>query len=476
MVVDTKAVKSRMKRTRAFFDIHVDPPKSPQLELIRMFHRNEHSFVSFLRRESTDAEMKTLMQISVGNLATRGPSRAQLRTDAYFSINGFRRWGTRRTEDLSALNAAFVDLDYHSQPAPLMWQEVAEVIESAISAEIIPAPSVLVNSGQGAWLIWLLVADNDSARAPTAPLSNRQFLRAINEKLAANLSAFFPKLGVDAQSAELSRCLRIPGSLNSKSATPVRFFVHRTPWDAPLTYTLDRLAAEIDVHPPSFRRKQQSLLVTRLPKTSGAKTRGGAANLSRVLKARLDEIARIEQSRGGFREGHRNIAALVIAVTLRGLHRSPDQILDEVSAFARGCRPPLSPANIRGAVAERRYRFTNTNIAARLGVTLEEADSLGLRHIRPDYRPKRPDANTTKGRKDAAAARRQALRTIIEARENDGLRNLPPLRELVTLLSERNVAASVRTVSKDLDAMRIARNRRRGRPSADAHQLLLQSR
>ena len=469
-------MKSGAKDFRPFFDIHVDPPKAPQLELIRMFHRNEHSFISFLRRESADAEMKTLIQIRVGHLATRGPSRAQLRTDAYFSINGFRRWGTRRTDDLSALNAAFVDLDYHIQPAPLTWQEVAEVINSAISAEIIPAPSVLVNSGQGAWLIWLLVAEDDSGCAPTAPFSNRQFLRAINDRLAAILSAAFPELGVDAQSAELARCLRVPGSLNSKSATAVRFFVHRTPWDAPLTYTLDRLAREIDVCPPSFRRKQQSLLVTRLPKTAGAKARGGATNLSRELKARLDEIARIEQSRGGFREGHRNNAALTIAVTLRGLHRSPDEIFEEVSSFGRGCRPPLSPANIRGAVAERRYRFTNTSIASRLGVTVEEADRLGLRHIRPDYRPKRPDANATKGRKEAAAARRDALRAIIEAREEEGKRDLPPLRELVRLLSDRNVVASVRTVSKDLDSMRIARNQRRGRLPADARQLLLGTR
>jgi len=422
-----------------------------------------------MRRDAEGKELQTLRQVQVRNIASRSPKREDLRVDSYFSINGYRSWGTRRTIDLLALNAAAVDLDFYRGESRLTWQELVSIINSAIREEIIPAPSLVVNSGQGAWLVWLLVADDDPSRAPTAPTSSRLLLRSINDRLAAIIAARYPELGTDLASAELTRCLRVPGSVNSKAMSYVNFVIHRTPWDAPLTYTLDRLAREVDVAPPSFRYQQRSLRVARIPE--GGKRRGGASNLSRELQGRLAEIEKVAEARGGFREGHRNRAALIIAVTLRGLHRSPEDINEYLTHFAKCCQPPLSAGAIRGAAAERRYRFTNTTIASCLGITIEEAERLGLRQVRPDFHPKRPDANTLKGQKAAASSRREALRGIIAALDQQGRDELPSLRQLVARLAEQGLSAAPRTIAKDLDQLGIARSRKRGKIKRDALQL-----
>ncbi len=293
----------------------------------------------------------------------------------------------------------------------------------------------------------------------------------INDRIASIFASKFPQLGTDPASAELTRCLRVPGSVNSKSASYVRFFVHRTPWDAPLTYTLHALAADLDVPPPSFRREQRALLVAKMPKAQ--LKGGGAKNLSRVFRTRLREIETIAEGREGFREGHRNNAALVIAATLRGLHRTADEISEYLTAFAQRCKPALPAAAVRGAAMERHYSFANRTIASRLGVTSEEADRLGLRLIRPDYYPKRPEANTLKGRTDAALTRRRALRQIVGELDKEGRNELPPLRQFVARLADLGISTTVRTVGKDLDLLRIARNHRRGLRKARAQQLPL---
>src|SRR6266446_6337079 len=138
-----------MPRLTRLFDVHHDPPINPKLSPLRLFHRNEESYVVFLHRaQPTDDGLRPLKHVRVIDLAKRAPARSALRTDAYFSINGYRRYGTRRTVDLSALNAAAVDLDFgHGSSGP-SWQHVVELIEGAVKDEVLPLPSIVVRSGR----------------------------------------------------------------------------------------------------------------------------------------------------------------------------------------------------------------------------------------------------------------------------------------------------------------------------------------
>ena len=185
----------------------------------------------------------------------------------------------------------------------------------------------------------------------------------------------------------------------------------------------------------------------------------------------MQELHRIEEGRGGFSEGHRNHAVLILAATLRGLRRSADEIAEHLGQVAGRCRPPLAPSEVRAALkssGEHPYRHRNTTIAELLKVSVEEAEMLKLTQIRPNYRPQNPEANVRKGRTEAARARRAALRQIAEVSDV-----LPPLRELAHRLGKLGFEASRQTVAHDLDFLLLPRNRRRGRPASSGHQLAL---
>jgi len=368
---------------------------------------------------------------------------------------------------LGALNAAVVDLDYYKGSSPPSWQEVVELVNAAVEKEAFPMPSLLVNSGQGAWLVWLLVAEGDSDHAPTAPPMWQRYLHSINTRLASLIAESLPRLAPDAGSADLTRHLRIPGSIHSATGTSVNVLPNRAVKDGLPTYTLDGLAAKLSVPRPTFRRRQVDLMrVSELRRVSrNGKPRGGRQNLNKLLTARIREIELIEQARNGFERGHRNKALLIIAATLHRMKRSPDYIHDYLSQVGARCRPPVSPHEIRGAitaVTRKQYDHKNVRIAQILNVSVEEANALGLKQIRPDFLPKRPDSRELKGRYDKAVARREALQRIVD--QTDG--PVPTLRKLVELLSDQDFKATTKTVGRDLDVLGIGRNRKRGRSTS----------
>src|SRR5438270_154037 len=48
---------------RPFFDIHVDPPTGADLSIVRLLHRNEDSFVTFMRRDRPEHDMRNIAQL-----------------------------------------------------------------------------------------------------------------------------------------------------------------------------------------------------------------------------------------------------------------------------------------------------------------------------------------------------------------------------------------------------------------------------
>jgi hypothetical protein len=454
------------------FDIHTDPPTSPDVSLIGLLHRNAETRIAFsrvIKKKGTPVpSFARWRSFPVSELRKRsGTIRRNLSRDGYFTIHGFR---TRfpREEDVSALNAALIDLDFYKAAVPLTWQEAIGQIESAISDDLLPRPSILVRSGQGAWLLWLLVSDNDPARAPAGPPTNQRFLRDINRRLAIVADEVLPQLGVDRAVIDLVRSLRVPGSVNSKSASYVHFIVGRTPTEQPLTYTLEALGKRLGVAPPRFGHPQKSFL--RAPRTHGEAVRhGGRTNLGSMLGRRLFELERLEAHRGGFSEGIRNHALLIFASTLAGLHRTSDEIIEYLDRAGARCRPPVYPSEARAALrsaTEKHYRYRSTRIAELLRITSEEVEALGLIHLRLDFRPKYPEAGITKGRRETALKRQVALRKIVESAEVS-----PPLRVLVRELQTLGFSATPRTVARDLDRMDMPRSRRRGRPRLGAQQI-----
>ena len=125
--------------------------------------------------------------------------------NVYISINTF--YSTfRRLEYIKELKAQFIDLDIYK--TGFTKEQIIMHLEADYFNKSIPRPNLIIDSGRGLYLIWLL----NSVPSKALPL-----WKAIEEYLYSVLKPF----GADRQALDPTRILRVPGSINSKSKTTV---------------------------------------------------------------------------------------------------------------------------------------------------------------------------------------------------------------------------------------------------------------
>ena len=125
--------------------------------------------------------------------------------NVYISINTF--YSTfRRLEYIKELKAQFIDLDIYK--TGFTKEQIIMHLEADYFNKSIPRPNLIIDSGRGLYLIWLL----NSVPSKALPL-----WKAVEEYLYSVLKPF----GADRQALDPTRILRVPGSINSKSKTTV---------------------------------------------------------------------------------------------------------------------------------------------------------------------------------------------------------------------------------------------------------------
>ena len=125
--------------------------------------------------------------------------------NVYISLNTF--YSTfRRLEYLKELKAQFIDLDIYK--TKFTKEQVIMHLEADYFNKSIPMPNLVIDSGRGLYLIWII----NSVPSKALPL-----WKAVEEYLYKQLKPF----GADRQALDPTRILRVPGSINSKSKTAV---------------------------------------------------------------------------------------------------------------------------------------------------------------------------------------------------------------------------------------------------------------
>lgn len=125
--------------------------------------------------------------------------------NVYISLNTF--YSTfRRLEYLKELKAQFIDLDIYK--TGFTKEQILMNLEKNHFNKSIPMPNMIIDSGRGLYLIWIL----NSVPSKALPL-----WKAVEEYLYSVLKPF----GADRQALDPTRVLRVPGSINSKSKTKV---------------------------------------------------------------------------------------------------------------------------------------------------------------------------------------------------------------------------------------------------------------
>jgi hypothetical protein len=434
-----------------------DHPAGPDLFPITVLHRHD-GYVSFASKDGDTFQLR--FAIRADALESYFPQFLdQLAKNSLVSVNGsYRAAGRRRApvgyprhrnESLRFLCGCYCDVDFYKHG--LTFAQVNREIHSLCESGALPRASIMVDSGRGLWLIWLLHDESNPAKPHAGAYLDNEFNHLqlycrINRSIGQQL-AF---LGADLAAVDGARYIRVPGSFRTDHEQYIHWDL-QTRADQPRSYTLKELAAFFRI--PLERRLPQEQLATQ-------NAAGRCPSRSRGWKAtnqnRLASFLTLKDLRaGGFDEGCRNFAAYVYAASLRATGVSRKDALQSLRAMAALCRPPLSGPECEGAAnsawTQRSFKLGYRRMADSLTVSTAEADIISHRIGRPF--PEAgciPVAGVTREEKHAQkqADRRLRIRLIAE-----DLDQPPSYRKMQALLFERGISTSHVTIMADYKAL-----------------------
>lgn len=125
--------------------------------------------------------------------------------DVYFSQNTFYK-PQRQIQNLRQLKSLYVDLDFYLFNYAPSW--VLGKLEHEFFGQAIPEPNIIIFSGQGIVLIWLI---------EPVPYKALPLWQAVQDYFLNQLK----ELGGDSKASDAARVFRLAGSINSKNGVDV---------------------------------------------------------------------------------------------------------------------------------------------------------------------------------------------------------------------------------------------------------------
>jgi hypothetical protein len=150
----------------------------------------------------------------------------QLAKNSLISMNGSYRTASRkrepvgypchRNESLRFLCGCYCDVDFYKHG--LTFAQVNWEIHSLFESGALPRASIMVDTGRGLWLIWLLHDESDPAKAHLGAYADNEFnhlqlYSRINRSIGQQL-AFLGEI-------DGARYIRVPGSLSAPTTSDI---------------------------------------------------------------------------------------------------------------------------------------------------------------------------------------------------------------------------------------------------------------
>ncbi|PJE78044.1 hypothetical protein CI610_03024 [invertebrate metagenome] len=207
----------------------------------------------------------------------------------------------RRVVNLARIGLLFADLDYYRRPY-LKGGSVDQVADSLIwycqNEANIPVPSLIISSGQGLQVKWLLEGTVPRQALPRWNACQRKIIDAL---------AYF---GADPMAKDASRVLRLVDTVNSKNDA-VCYVVHveQNKQGDPVRYDFEWLCENLlpvarwDIEDQKAKGKSARLKLATHTNRSGRVGLQG----NKLAWDRLEDLRKLVQLRGGVPEGERMI-------------------------------------------------------------------------------------------------------------------------------------------------------------------------
>lgn len=295
--------------------------------------------------------------------------------DWYLGLNAFK-CATRRAEHLLSLRGSFIDLDTYNiealqSLAPVaIWEAVCDTLIRAA----IPVPQAVVFTGRGLQLVWAFDRGLPAKALPR--------WRAVQTELARALEQF----GADHGALDVSRVLRLPGTVNQKSGRRAAFIYI----DMEGATSFDGLAhAVLPVDRATIRNRREAKRDRRvITDSTSARSNAARAYVDAVLSDLRKLIA--HRWRGRIPIGQRNTLVFMYGCLLArrvGMAALPSALVD----FGRATTDldDWELEQIAGSIASklsldgRGYRFSVARMARELAITAAEYRAAGLERLCP---------------------------------------------------------------------------------------------
>ena len=267
--------------------------------------------------------------------------------NVYISINTF--YSTfRRLEYIKELKAQFIDLDIYK--TGFTKEQIIMQLEADYFNKSIPRPNLIIDSGRGLYLIWLI----NSVPSKALPL-----WKAVEEYLYSVLKPF----GADRQALDPTRILRVPGSINSKSKTKVQI-VEQYDYVYDLREIQNNFLPELDESRPKKKGRPSKTVFIHRERS--------------LYYARIQDITKICELRKYDLKGHRELILFLYRYYLCSFLEDTEKALQDVLELNREFISPLRETEVIRATrsAERvylskkkEYKYKNKTLIELLDIT-----------------------------------------------------------------------------------------------------------
>lgn len=213
--------------------------------------------------------------------------------DLYMSPNLFKSINSYTKDDVSRLNALFVDLDFYKTAKygrfdPKDMVGILKLLKFRGETGV-PEPSLCIDTGRGLCLVWLIESMSVTDKS-------QKYWEWIEERLVEQ----FKDYGVDQAVKDTTRILRMLGSINSKSGKVVQ--VIEGDLDHPKRYFIDEIHKALErLEEAKEALKSDKPSEEDKPKTASTKKGEGfglsVGNMHRMFLNRIHDLEQVVEYR-----------------------------------------------------------------------------------------------------------------------------------------------------------------------------------
>lgn len=240
--------------------------------------------------------------------------------NTYLSQSGFASEGGRRTiNQVRALTSLWVDIDHYKQ-AELAGLSAGELLDAALERfPWMPTPTLLVESGRGAYFVWAFDKPLHRDRLPEWQL--------VEDALVAILEP----LGADPAARDAARILRVAGSFHLVAGDRVRAM---RVGDAVSFERMRQLVVEHGAAILERRREQRPARLVSIEGNNERKRTGTGLSPYRLAFDRMADYKRLVELRGNPLRDGRHRMLYCYAQAAAWFCGSLGQLRDEIDGFA----------------------------------------------------------------------------------------------------------------------------------------------